>query len=95
MIFDEGDDTHLASAGRTNERVNLIDFSDHLRLASGRDMIFPFNEQRMEGRDSCLAYLASVGIRIETIVTDHHLTLVGNMRGDSGDKLQIIHPFLL
>jgi len=66
-VFDEGDDTHLSSAGRTNKRVNLIDFSDHLSPASGRDMIFPFNEQRMEGRESGLAYLASVGIRIYSI----------------------------
>ena len=60
--------------------IGIITFAfklpDHLGPASGRDMIFPFNDRRMEGRDSGLAYLASVGIRIKTIVTDHHLTLV-------------------
>jgi hypothetical protein len=86
-VFDEGDDTHLSSASRTQQRVYLIDFSDHLGPAFGRDMADLFlNDRRMEGRDSGLASLASVGIRIKTIVTDHHLTLVGNMRGDSGDK---------
>jgi hypothetical protein len=36
-----------------------------------------------------------VGIGIETEVTDGHLSLVWDMRGDSGDELQIIHPFHL
>jgi len=58
-VFDEGDDTHLASASRTQQRVYLINFADHLGPASGRDMIFPFNDRRMEGRDSGLASLAS------------------------------------
>jgi len=38
-IFDEGDDTHLASEGRANKRVYLMNFVDHLGQASGRDMI--------------------------------------------------------
>jgi len=38
-VFDEGDDTHLALAGRTNKRVYLINFADHLSPAFGRDMI--------------------------------------------------------
>jgi len=46
MIFDEGDDMYLASAGRTNKKVYLINFADHLSPAFGRDMIlkicFPF-----------------------------------------------------
>ena len=63
-LFDKRDDSHLATTCRTKQRVNLIDFSDHLGPASGRDMILRFNDQRMEGRDSGLAYLASVGIRI-------------------------------
>ena len=50
-VFDEGDDTHLASAGRTNKRVYLINFADHLGPASGRDMILPFNDRRMEAGD--------------------------------------------
>jgi hypothetical protein len=49
---------------RTKQRINLINFADHLGQASGREMILPFNDQRMEGRYSRLAYLASVSIRI-------------------------------
>jgi hypothetical protein len=36
-----------------------------------------------------------MGVRIEAVVTDHHLALVGNMRGYPGDKLQVIHRLLL
>ncbi len=37
-VFDEGDDTHLASAGRTNKMVYLVNFADHLGPASGTNM---------------------------------------------------------
>ena len=30
MVFDKGDNPHLASAGRTEQRICLVDFSDHL-----------------------------------------------------------------
>jgi len=29
-----------------------------------------------------------VGIGIKPVITNHHLALIGNMRGDSGDELQ-------
>jgi len=38
----------------------------------------------------CLTHLAPMGIGVKAVVADHDLTLVRNMRGDSGDKLQII-----
>jgi hypothetical protein len=48
-VFDEGDDTHLSSASRTQKTVYLIDFSDYLGAGFGREMILPFNDQRREG----------------------------------------------
>jgi len=80
-LFDKRDDSHLATTCRTKQRVNLIDFSDHLGPASGREMILPFNDQRMEGRDSGLAYLASVGIRItEAYLSDTVLPGIRKLR---------------
>lgn len=36
-VFDEGDDTHLSSASRTQQRVYLINFVDHLGPAPAWD----------------------------------------------------------
>jgi len=33
-------------------------------------------------------------LRVETVVTNHELTFIGNLRGHSGNKFQIIHPLL-
>jgi len=35
MIFDEGDDVHLAPTGRTEKRIDFIDFPYHLGPAFG------------------------------------------------------------
>ena len=40
----------------------------------------------------CLSHLSSVGIEVKAIITDYHLSLVRDVGGDSGDKLQVIHP---
>jgi len=31
------------------------------------------------------------GVGIKPVITNHHLALIGNMRGHSGDEFQIIH----
>ncbi len=31
MIFNTGDDSHLASAAKAQHRINFINFTDHLR----------------------------------------------------------------
>ena len=49
----------------------------------------------MGEQDSCLVYLSPVGIGIKAVVTNHHLTLIGNMGGHSGNKLQVIHRLCL
>ena len=36
-----------------------------------------------------------MGIGVRAIITNHDLPLVGDMRGDPGDELQIIHRLLL
>lgn len=39
-LFDEGDSTHLASAGRTKHRIQFVDLADHLRPAIAGHMDF-------------------------------------------------------
>jgi hypothetical protein len=51
------------------------------------------NDQRVGGRDTGLTHLSSVGIGVKTVVTNHDLTFIGNVRGHSGNKFQIIHTF--
>jgi len=31
------------------------------------------------------------GITVKTIITDHHLSLIGDMGGDSGNEVQVVH----
>lgn len=52
IISDEGDDSHLASAGRTDKRIYLINFSDHLGPAPRWDLRALLLKK---GLDSCLA----------------------------------------
>jgi len=33
-----------------------------------------------------------MGVGVEAVITDRDLALVGNMRDDPGDKLQVVHP---
>jgi hypothetical protein len=41
------------------------------------------NDQRVGGRDTGLTHLSSVGIGVKTVVTNHDLTFIGNVRGHS------------
>ena len=45
----------------------------------------------MGGIDTGLTHLSSVGIGVKTVVTNHDLSFVRNVRGHSGNKFQIIH----
>jgi len=91
-FFDKRDDSHLATACGTTKRIHFIDLANHLGPALGRHIVwFLFNNR---GRGECrgiLAYLSSVGIRVETVITHHDLAFVRNMGNDSGDELQIVH----
>jgi len=94
MIFDKSNDFHFCTAVGTEEGVYLIDLADHLGPAFGGHMAVLFlNDQRVEGIATGLAHLSSVGIGIKTVVTNHDLTFIGNVRGHSGNKFQIIHTF--
>jgi len=80
MVFDKGDDMHLASASRTEQRIDLVDFLYHFGPAFGGKISLLFlYDGGMGGINSRLAHLASVGIRVETIVANHYLALVWNM----------------
>ena len=95
MVFDKGDDMHLASASRTEQRIDLIDFGGHLRPAFARDISALFlNYRKMRSICSSLTLLTSVGIRIKAVITDHNLAFTTDMGGDPGDEIQVIHLFL-
>ena len=94
-VFNEGDDPHLASTARAQQRVCLVDFSYHLCPAAARDpRAFRLYEQELARRPR-LAHLTPMSIGVEAEVADSDLTLVGDMRGDPGDKFQVIHLLCL
>lgn len=79
------------AASRTDQRANFVDLPDHLRPALGRNapkLLFGYPERRTQIR---LLDLPPVGVGVRPMVTDHHLTLIRDMRGHPGDELQIIH----
>ncbi len=87
VVFDKGDHFHLSAALRAEERINFIDFFYHLRPAFGGHMADLFlNDQRVGGRDTGLTHLSSVGIGVKTVVTNHDLTFIGNVRGHSSNN---------
>lgn len=77
--------TRWGGGGRSAMKVSL-----RWSIILHKSLFFP-NDRWMGEQDSCLVYLSPVGIGIKAVVTNHHLSLIGNMRGDSGNKLQIIH----
>jgi len=64
-FFDKRDDSHLATTGGAQQRVNFIDLANHLGPAFGGHIVWLiFNDRaRTECRGS-LTYLASVGIGV-------------------------------
>jgi len=89
-VGEESDDAHLTATLRADHRVNLIDFSDHLGPAPGRDgpEFLPNNPEGKRPK-ACLPDLSPMGVGVQAEVTDSDLALVGNVRGHPGDKLQI------
>jgi len=86
-LRDEGDDLHPAPAFRADHRVHLIDLPDHGRPTFGRKTPELFlNDPERRRTLARLLDLPPMGVRIKAEVSDHHLTLVGNMRGHPGDK---------
>jgi len=95
-IFDKRDDSHLASTGRTKQRIHFVDLADHLGPAfGGPKRLLLLDDHRVRRRGHVLSYLPPVGIRVKAVITHHDLTFVRDVRGDSGDKLQIIKPLFL
>ncbi len=87
MIFDKSNDFHFCTAVGTEEEVYFYDFTDYLGPTFGGHMAVLFlNDQRVGGRDTGLTHLSSVGIGVKTVVTNHDLTFIGNVRGHSGNK---------
>jgi hypothetical protein len=73
-LLDKRDDSHLATTCRTKQRVNLIDFSDHLGPSfRGYKGIFIFNNKRTQRVSVCFSHLSSVGMGIKAVVTDRNL----------------------
>ena len=95
-IFDKRDDSHLASTGRTKQRIHFVDLAGHLGPAfGGPKRLLLLDDRRVRRRGHVLSYLPPVGIRVKAVITHHDLTFVGNMGSDSGDKFQIIHRLFL
>ena len=69
MIFYESDDWHLASTGGAQQRISFIDLAYHFCPALWwNTSLFVLNDRWMGRRDSCLVYLSSMGIRVETVL---------------------------
>jgi hypothetical protein len=96
IVGEEGDNKHFPLSFGKGHGNNLIDHSYHLCLAStGDPRALLLNDDGWMLIRLSLAHLAPVRIGIEAKVTDGDLTLVWKMGGNTGDKLQIIHPLHL
>jgi len=69
-IFDKRDDSHLASTGRTKQRIHFVDLADHLGPAFGEPKrLLLLDDRRVRRRDyvfairiySCLVALIKIG----------------------------------
>ena len=95
IVGEESDDLHVTAVG-AEHRVNFVDLADHLGPALGRDGPELLLDNGEGGRpQACLFDLASMGIGIEAIISDSDLALVMDMGSDSGNELQVVHPFQL
>ena len=74
------DDSHLASTYRTDQWIHLVDLADHLGPAfGGQKGRVIFNDRRRGDCRNSFSYLPPMSIGVKTIVTDHDLSLIGNM----------------
>jgi len=66
MVCKEGDDSHLAAALGTEERIRFIDFPDHLGPASaGNPGALLLDDQKLMTRFLRLAHLAPMSVGVE------------------------------
>jgi hypothetical protein len=87
MIIYERDDLHSASTCGTKQGIYLIHLADHLCPALGRHISRTiFGYERIKRISLSLMHLPPVGIGVKAVVADHDLTLIRNMRSDSGDE---------
>jgi len=96
IIRNKSDDLHLSSALGTNQRIDLVDFPDHLGPAlawDSRSLLLNEDKGMLIGLG--LSPLAPVGVGVEAVIPHGNLALVWNMGSDPGDELQIIHPLHL
>jgi len=70
IIRNKSDDIHLSSALITNQRIDLVDFSYHLRPAPARDSrTLLLNEDEGMLIGLCLSHFPPVGVRIEAEIS--------------------------
>jgi len=83
-IFDKRDDSHLASTGRTKQRIHFVDLADHLGPAfGGPKRLLLLDDRRVRRRGHVLSYLPPVGIRVKAVVTDQTALYHTKPSGDS------------
>lgn len=96
IVGDEGNSAHLCLALRTGQGIDLVDFPDHLSPApawDSRSLLLNDDKGMLIGL--CLSHLAPVGVGVEAGIPHGDLPFIGNVGGDPGDELQIIHPLHL
>ena len=95
-----------AAAFRTDHGVDLVDLPDQgsaspssMRLPNqgrpalgGETAEFLLDDSERRRRKARLPDLSPVGVRVQAVVPDSDLPLVGNMGSDPGDKLQKKNP---
>jgi hypothetical protein len=85
MVCKEGDDSHLAAALGTEERIDFINLADHLSLAPGSDgSELILNNPERESRQARLLDLPPMSIGVEAVITDGDLALVRDGSRRSG-----------
>jgi len=92
IVGEERDDLHLSAALRADQGVDFVHFTDHLSPAPGRDRPQVLHRPERKRLTTRLLDLPSMGVGVQAEVADGDLSFVGNMGGDSGDELQVVHP---
>jgi len=96
VVGEEGNNAHLSLAQGTGQGIYLIDFFDHLGPASAGDpRAILLDEDEFLRTSLQLEHLPPVGIGVEAVISDSDSSLVGNVGGDPGNELQLVHPFHL
>ena len=80
IVCDEGDDAHPALAFRADQRVNLINLTNHLGPAPARDSrTLLLNEEQGMLIGLCLSHLTSVGVGVDAVRAHSSLVFLENM----------------